>query len=417
MRIVLVMIVAVAAGGLAMVAAVEVAGGAVGEAAGDPPALAGQSPSLDRRQLEKIDAAVQAAIARREVPGAVVAVVHRDQVVLRKAYGQRAVTPQPEAMTEDTIFDLASLTKPVATATAVLLLEEQGKWRLEDPAARYWPAFAAHGKETVTLAQLLLHTSGLIADNPLADYGDGRAAVLRRIAELPLLDPPGTRFRYSDVGYIVLGELVERVSDEPLDVFVRRHIFEPLGMSDTSFGVPEAKRRRTAPTARRGEEMLRGVVHDPRAARLGGVAGHAGLFSSADDLARYCRMLLNAGELDGRRILKPETVRRFITPQLVPSSEKTGTVKGMGPPGRLLRTYGWDVDTAYSTPRGQWFPRTESFGHTGFTGTSIWIDPRTQTAVIILTSRLHPNEKGNATPLRREIGTIVARAVGYGPRP
>jgi serine-type D-Ala-D-Ala carboxypeptidase len=362
---------------------------------------------IDREQLAKIDGAAEAAIKRSDCPGAVVVVVHADEVVFRKAYGLRAVKPEKVPMTVDTVFDLASLTKPIATATSVMVLIEQGKLKPDDLVSKHWPAFAANGKDKVTVAHLLLHTSGLLADNAIADYADGRDKALERVAALPLEAPLGTRFRYSDVNFIVLGELVERVGGMPVDQFAGKHVFDPLKMADTGFKPGEELKKRVAPTGLRDGKTILGEVHDPRAFKLGGVAGHAGLFSTADDLARYCRMLLRGGELDGTRVLAEKTVKLFTEPHAVP-----GAAGKDGTPAKLARSYGWDVDTSYSAPRGELFAKGEGFGHTGFTGTSVWVDPGTKTAVIVLTNRVHPDDKGNVTQLRREIGTIVAKAVG-----
>lgn len=359
--------------------------------------------SADREQLAKIDAAVEAALKRGDCPGAVVLVVHKDAVVFRNAYGSRAVQPQKAPMTADTIFDMASLTKPVATATSIMLLIERGKLRLDDPVAKHWPAFAANDKDRVTVEHLLLHTSGLTADNAIADYAGSKAKALDRIAALKLEVPPGTRFRYSDVGFIVLGNLVEKLGGSPVDQFAHKHVFEPLKMVDTQFTPNDRLKARIAPTSKRDGKFILGEVHDPRSYRMGGVAGHAGLFSTADDLARFGRMLLHGGELDGVRILRPETVKLFTEPREVPA--------GMGKAGKLFRSRGWDVDTGFSAPRGTGFKKGEGFGHTGYTGTSIWVDPASRTVVIVLTNRVHPEDKGSVTRLRREIGTIVAEAV------
>jgi len=360
---------------------------------------------FDEQTRNKIAAAAESAIRRGDCPGAVVVVVHGDTVVFRQAYGSRTLKPDKSPMTPDAIFDMASLTKPIATGTSVMVLIEEGKLKPEDPVSKYLPAFAAGGKEKVTIRHLLLHTSGLIADNPIADYADGRAKALERIANLKLIDPAGERFRYSDVNFIVLGELVQRASGMPLDEFARKHVFVPLKMSSTGFNPADDLHNRIAPTGLRDKKIILGAVHDPRAHALGGVAGHAGLFSSADDLTRYCRMILRGGELDGTRILSQKMVKLFTEPHTVAQ-----TVKGRDAAG--ARSYGWDVDTSYSAPRGELFKKGEGFGHTGFTGTSIWIDPGTTTAVIILTNRVHPDDRGNVTQLRREIGTIVAAAVG-----
>ncbi len=355
---------------------------------------------VDRNQLAKIDEAVAAAIKRNEIPGAVVVVLHADEVVFRKAYGARAVKPEKQPMTADTVFDMASLTKPMATATSIMLLLEQGKLATSDPVAKHWPAFAANDKDKVTIEHLLLHTSGLTADNAIADYADGKVKAIERIASLKLEVPAGTRFRYSDVGFIVLGELVERLGGMPLDAYAKRNVFDPLKMVDTLYSPNAELRKRVAPTGVRMNQLILGEVHDPRAFRLGGVAGHAGLFSTADDLARYARMLLRGGELDGTRVLSEKSVKRFTEPHTVPGK------------GTMTRSLGWDVDTSYSSPRGDLFTKGEGFGHTGFTGTSLWVDPASRTAIIILTNRVHPDDKGNSTPLRREVGSIVAKAIG-----
>lgn len=374
--------------------------------------LSGMTPLLFAAALapaapfDGIDAAVNAAIARTDCPGAVVVVVHQDRVVFRKAYGRQAVQPQPETTMLTTAFDLASLTKPIATGTSVMKLIEAGRLRLDDPVAKHWPAFGANGKSDVTVAHLLLHTSGLTADNALADYAGGRATALERIAALKLEAPPGTRFRYSDVGFIVLGELVEKVGGLPVDQYAKRHVFDPLKMDHTGYRPARDDLTHIAPTGLRDKRWIRGEVHDPRAYKMGGVAGHAGLFGTADDLARYARMLLRGGELDGARVLSPDTVKLFTTPRDVPPAKaKDGTEV------KQQRSYGWDVDTSYSSPRGDVFRKGDGFGHTGFTGTSLWVEPKSGAAVVILTNRVHPDETGNVTRLRREVADIVAREV------
>lgn len=359
--------------------------------------------ALTAPDLGKIDAAVEAALQRHDCPGAVVVVVQADAVVFRKTYGLRA---QPDvSMTPDTVFDMASLTKPVATATSVWLLIERGHLNLSDPVAKHWPAFAANGKANVTVEQCLLHTTGLTADNSIKDYVGTHDEMLARVAALKLEAPAGTRFQYSDVGFIVLGELVRRIGGVPVNEFAKKNVFDPLKMADTGYNPTDSLKSRIAPTGMRDGKTIVGIVHDPRSFALGGVAGHAGLFGTADDLVRYCRMLLRGGELDGVRVLKAETVAKFTEPQKVPGTVGKTTARPN------LRTRGWDADTSYSSPRGDRFRPGTGFGHTGFTGTSVWIDPPSRTVVIILTSRLYPDEKGNVTRLRREIGTIVADAV------
>jgi uncharacterized protein YbbC (DUF1343 family)/CubicO group peptidase (beta-lactamase class C family) len=350
--------------------------------------VAGAAPTGD--QFAAVDREVEAAVGRGELPGAVVAVLHKDQVVYRKAFGRRAVQPEPEPMTVDTIFDVASLTKPVATATSVWKLIEAGKLRLDEKVATYWPEFGANGKDKLTLAHLLAHTSGLIADNPLTDYADGPAKSLERICNLKPLAAPGQRFIYSDVNFIVLGELVRRASGQPLDEFAKDAIFAPLGMNDTSFRPDPARKPRVAPTEKRNGDWIRGEVHDPRAFALGGVAGHAGLFSTVDDLLLYARMILRGGD----PVLKPATVREMTQARVVPGG---------------YRTYGWDARTGFSSNRGE---RFGGFGHTGFTGTSLWIDPATQTAVVFLSNAVHPDGKGKVRALRGKVATLAAEALG-----
>ena len=358
---------------------------------------------IDPAKLQGIDAAVLTAIRAGEAPGAVVLVLHEGETAFLRAYGDRAQKPSRAPMSVDTVFDLASLTKPIVTATGVAILAERGKLRLSDRIADHLPEFAqknANGKDRVTIEHLLLHTSGLTADNALRDYEAGRDAALARIFDLPLEADPGARFLYSDVGYIVLGALIERLSGERLDVFAQKNIFEPLGMRDTAFALSPALRARAAPTEAKDGIYSPGEVHDPRASRMGGVAGHAGLFSTASDLARFTAMILNAGEALGARVLRPESIEALTRPREVLSGKKDP----------WLRALGWDVQTSMSGSRGALFP-VGSFGHTGFTGTSLWLNPSSRTAVILLTSRLHPDGKGNISRLRSEVATIAAGAI------
>lgn len=366
-------------------------------ACADPPRLLTAPPAavgMDAGQLQQIDAVIEGALKQHRLPGAVVEVVHQGKVVFRKAYGFRSLRPVQKLMTVDTVFDLASLTKPFATATSAMILVEQRKLDLSAPVARYWPEFGDHSKEHITVEQLLLHTSGLIPDNPLSDYRHGKTAAFERIAALAPQTAPGTRFRYSDVNYIVLGHLIERLSGQRLDDFALKHIYQPLGLRDTTFRPDASLRNRAAPTEKRDGHWLVGEVHDPRAALLDGVAGHAGLFSTTDDVAVLCQMLLNGGVYGGKRILKPATVRLMTQSRRVPGG---------------YRALGWDMQTAYSSNRGS-FP-FGSYGHTGFTGTSVWIDPGTQTAVIILANAVHPDGHGDVRRLRGQIATLVAKSV------
>jgi uncharacterized protein YbbC (DUF1343 family)/CubicO group peptidase (beta-lactamase class C family) len=360
-----------------------------------------QAVGMDPERLDRIDAVVRQAIERGELPGAVVVVAHRGHVVFRKAYGDRSREPVVTPMTVDTVFDVASLTKSVATAPSVLVLLEQGRLCLSDRVSRYRPAFAQNRKGAITIEQLLLHTSGLVADNPEADYRDGKARALERIDELTPVAAPGTRFIYSDVNYIVLGKFVEQLAGMPLDRFAQEHFYRPLGMSDTGFRPQGRKKERAAPTEQRDGHWMVGEVHDPRAYLLGGVAGHAGLFSTADDLAVFAQMLLDGGTYHGRRVLRPVAVRTMTAPRPVPGG---------------LRALGWDVQTGFSRNRGELFTPGQGFGHTGFTGTSLWLDPDSQTVVVFLSNRVHPHGKGNVTRLRGQVATIVAAALNDPPR-
>jgi uncharacterized protein YbbC (DUF1343 family)/CubicO group peptidase (beta-lactamase class C family) len=361
-----------------------------------PCARAERKGAVNADALARIDEVVRAAIQRGEVPGAVVLVLHRGEVVLRKSYGLRSKQPVEAPMTVDTVFDLASLTKPLATATSLMILVERGQLSVADRVAQFLPSFGANGKDKITVEQLLLHTSGLVADNALADYEGGAAAACARIDALKPAAEPGTKFVYSDVGYIVLGRIVEKRAGMPLDAFARKHIYAPLGMRTCGFHPPAELLERTAPTEQRAGHWLVGEVHDPRAALLGGVAGHAGLFASADDLASYARMLLGGGSYRGQRILSPLTVRLMTTARPVPGG---------------WRAYGWDLQTKFSSNRGELFPSGQSFGHTGFTGTSIWIDPGSDSAVIFLSNRVHVNPHGSINRLRNQVATLAAAAI------
>jgi uncharacterized protein YbbC (DUF1343 family)/CubicO group peptidase (beta-lactamase class C family) len=343
-----------------------------------------------------MDEAILQGIRDKNCPGGVLWLEHRGHVY-DKAYGRRAVIPGSEPMTEDTIFDLASLTKVVACTPAIMLLVQRGEVKLDEPVQTYIPEFTGGGKEAITVKHLLLHLSGLRGDVETQSDWHGQKAAIQKACAEKLLTPPGTAFRYSDINFFLLGEIVQRVTQTPLENFVAHEIFTPLKMIDTGYLPADSKLERTAPTEVVEGKPYRGVVHDPTARHMGGVAGHAGLFSTAADLARYARMLLNLGELDGVRIMDPGTVLLMTTVQT--------------PPGLTARRgLGWDIDTGYSGPRGSIFP-LGSYGHTGWTGTSIWIDPFSKTFVIFLSNRNHPDESGNVSPLRRQLGTLAAEAI------
>jgi uncharacterized protein YbbC (DUF1343 family) len=361
-----------------------------------PPAPAAARVGFAPEKLSAIDAAITAAIAAKKTPGGVLWVEH-DGDVYRKAYGARAVVPAIEAATEDTIYDAASVTKVMATTTAIMQLVERGKLDLHAPVVRYVPAFAQNGKGEVTLWHLLTHTSGLRPDLDYRPAWSGADAALEKACAEKLHSVPGSTFVYSDINFIVLGEIARLVSGRRLDRYCAEEVFGPLGMHDTRFLPPASVAPRIAPTEMTEGKMLRGVVHDPSARMMGGVAGHAGLFTTAADLARFCRMLLNGGELDGVRILSAATVAEMTRVQN-DSNDRRGL--------------GWDVDSRYSGPRGRWFPAGASFGHTGFTGPSLWLDPASRTFVVFLCNRVHPDGKGDVVPLRRTIGTLAAEAIG-----
>ena len=351
---------------------------------------------MSARRLAVIDDIVEEGLRDKKLPGAVVLIGYQGRVVYRKAFGQRQLEPTTQAMTLDTLFDLASLTKPIATGTSIMQLIEAEKLGLDDPVAKHLPAFGNHGKEVITVRHLLTHQGGLIADNSMKDYADGREQALERLMALEPLAAPGERLIYSDVGFIVLGELVAAVSGQPLEEYTHTHIFEPLGMHETMYRPTSLPADRFAPTEQRDGHWMRGEVHDPRAFALGGVAGHAGLFSTADDLARYAQALLNGGQLGEARILRPETVQRMTSPQTVPG----GGIRGLA----------WDKRTGFSTNRGDLLTPA-ACGHGGFTGTALWFDPQLKLFVIFLSNRVHPKGDGSVNPLIGRISTVAAAAI------
>ncbi len=418
------------------------------------PLAAPQTGGMNAAKLNQIDALVEADIKDKKLPGAVVLVGHKGKIVFRKAYGNRSLVPTVEPMTVDTIFDLASLTKVVATATSIMILVEQGKLRLNDTIGKFIPDIDDERARSVTIQQLLTHVSGYAPDFDLREKWTGRDGMLAALKKEKLRSPPGIKFVYSDIGFIVLGEIFLRVSSVGnlfVDLDTRAlSLFSPIGMKDTSFRNLAAQTpiERIAPTENikgqnsylgskfegnegTGNRILRGKVHDPTAYRMDGIAGHAGLFSTADDLSRFCQMLLNGGvapsngsepraiatgfrDQGGKnsgngaknpvatapgsdRIMSAQTIARMTAPIVV---SETGETRGLG----------WDINTAFSSNRGELFP-LGSFGHTGFTGTSIWIDRVSQTFVIFLSNRVHPDGKGDVTPLRAKVATVVASAI------
>ena len=365
------------------------------------PALAGlpsaepKTVGMDGDHLKRIDDIIAEGLAEKRMPGCVVCIGRRGKIVLLKAYGKKQLKPTELPMTTDTVFDMASITKPVATATSIMLLIERGQLRLGDKVASLMPEFAVNDKDGITIHDLLTHQSGLLPDNALADYQNGREEALRKIYELKLQAPTGSRFIYSDVNYILLGEIVRKLSGQSVHEFSRDNIYQPLGMKDTGYLPGEPQRSRAAPTEERDGKWMQGEVHDPRAFKLEGVAGHAGLFSTAEDLAIYAQMMLRGGEYEGKRILSPRTVAKMTTAYRVPGG---------------LRGLGWDKRTGYSSNRGELMSES-AFGHGGFTGTVMWIDPELELFVIFLSNRVHPDGKGLVNPLAGRIGSVAAAAI------
>jgi uncharacterized protein YbbC (DUF1343 family) len=361
--------------------------------------LALASASAQARQTDNdgafktVDAIIDKAVAEGNIPGAVLLIGHNGKVVHRKAFGSRSLEPVREPMTIDTVFDLASLTKCLATATSVMKLVEDGRIRLGDSVATYLPDFAQNGKKDITIRDLLTHYSGLPPDLDLKVQWSGREAAYEMAMREKPINPPGSQFVYSDINFEVLGFIVEKITGQPLNEFAAANIYAPLGMKNTRFLPPKDWLPRIAPTQYDEQgHMLRGVVHDPTARRMGGVAGHAGLFSTGDDVALFAEDFLS-----GFRILNHSAVDKMTTPQQPPNAT-------------VLRGLGWDIDSPFSTNRGELLP-VGSFGHTGFTGTSLWIDPVTDTYIILLANAVHPRGGKSTVSLRCKVATAVVQAL------
>lgn len=346
--------------------------------------------------LKHIDKIVAEGLRRKLMPGCVVLLARDQRVVFLKAYGSKQVKPTVEPMTTDTVFDMASITKPVAAATSVMKLVEQGRLDITAPVAKYIPEFAARGKGEVTVFQLLTHQAGLIPDNSIKDYADGPAKAFERIYNLKFYTAPGTKFVYTDVGFILLADIVKRVSGMNVDAFARKHVFVPLGMQETGYLPPDTLTRRAAPTEQRNNKWMRGEVHDPRAFRLGGIAGHAGLFSTADDLAVYAAMMKNGGRLNGVRVLNESTIEQMTRAYRIPDGNQRGL--------------GWDKQSGFSYNRGDLMTQS-AFGHGGFTGTVLWMDPQLDLTFVFLSNRVHPDGKGSVNRLAARIATVAAAAI------
>ncbi len=358
------------------------------------PSSAPADVGVSAEQLSRIGPLVRQSIEANELPGCVVLLARNGQQFFLEAYGNRQTQPTPVPMTIDTVFDMASITKPVATATSIMCLVEQGKVRLADPIALHIPEFANHDKQDITVYECLTHQAGFVPDTPLEEYDDPQL-IWDKLYGTTLSYKPGSDFVYSDVGFQILGKVVERVSGESLDQFTASKIFRPLGMQQTGYLPGIELRSRCAPTEQRNGTWMQGEVHDPRAYAMGGVAGHAGLFSTATDLSRYAQMMLKDGSFDGARILSPAAVR--IMTDAYPS-------------GVYLRGLGWDKLSKYSSNRSDLYsPR--AFGHGGFTGTVLWVDPDLDLIVIVLSNRVHPNGDGNVNRLAARISNVVVAAI------
>lgn len=380
--------------------------------AGRPPA-ARPGAALDAARFPEIDAAIRQAIGERKLPGAVFH-LEREGEVYEQAYGALSYDADAARVRVDTVFDAASLTKVLATAPAVLMLAEEGKIGLDARLVAYFPECANGGKDAITIRQLLTHSSGLPSGLPAKPAWHGDAAAHALACDTAVTQAPGTSFRYSDINYVLLGQLVQRVSGMALEEFARTRIYEPLGMRDTGYlplrrGVARAAMPPTQVGALAGVttahgdlapgQVLQGVVHDPTARRMDGVAGSAGVFTTARDVARYARMLLRSGELDGVRILSPDSVRLLTTVQ--------------SPPGLALRGLGMDIGSPYAVrPRGERYP-LGSYGHTGFTGCVLWIDPGSRSFYVLLSNRVYPDDASRVLELYTSLGTLAARAAGY----
>ncbi len=364
--------------------------------------LGSTAPAWGRApDLSAVDEAVRAAVSAGDIPGAVVILGQGERILYRKAFGSRSLVPRQEPMSEDTVFDVASLTKVVATTPAVLLLWEWGRLDVDAPLGTYLSEFSGRPYRGVTVRRVLTHTAGFPDLPPVEAMRQGFPKAAALLAQSGLQFSPGAGFRYSDTGFILLAELVRRVSGQPLDRFLAKNLFLPLGMRDTTFRPSPTQLPRVAPTEALNGQMLRGTVHDGNARLLGGIAGHAGLFSTADDLARFCRMLVTGGRGPAGPILKPATLSAMWSPTEV---------------GEVARALGWDMVSPFSRAMAPFFPRGAA-GHTGFTGTALWVDPESRTCLILLTNRVHPYGKGRVNELRARVAAEVGAALFNPPLP
>ena len=361
--------------------------------------------NMDIHRLQLADQIIEKAITDSIIPGAVLLVARNNKIVYRKAYGYRELVPAKRKMEINTIFDMASVTKPVATATSAMILLERGQLRLKDRVSDFLPQFKHKNRfgKPIRIIHLLTHTSGLPPYAPVKElkekYGSPNPdSLIAYIGRLPLEHEPGTYFKYSCLNFITLQNIIQTITGQTLKAFSEQNIFKPLGMHDTFFLPPKNKIKRCAATEMQPDgTVLLGVVHDPLARVMnGGISGNAGLFSTADDLAIFSAMMLNDGTWHGKRIMSKRTVEKMIS---IP--------KGFEPFGRAL---GWDVSSDYNSNIGDLFGN-RAYGHTGYTGTSITIDPQSKTVIILLTNRVHPHDTGSVVRLRGQIANIVASSI------
>jgi CubicO group peptidase (beta-lactamase class C family) len=355
------------------------------------PGLLSAAPTAPETTAQ-IDRLIEGAMGRGVIAGGVVLIGNDTGTLFERAYGKTSLTPDAGPVRPDTIFDLASLTKVTATTPAILKLAEEGRLSLVDPVSRWLPEFVGKGKDDLLILHLLTHTSGL-DDFPFSDVNPRQSAILGAAGEQPKGEI-GSRFHYADINFILLAEIVSRVAGEGLDRYAARCFYEPLGMNDTGFR-PAEKTPRCASTLTAENVWLTGLPQDGPARQFGGVAGHAGLFSTARDLATFCRMLLGGGEWDGKRVLSSRAVDQMTAPYFS---------RG----GRVMRGLGWDMASPYSSPKGSGFSEL-SFGHTGYSGTSLWIDPQAGIFVVLLTTRLEYKKVSELNQLRADLSTLAAR--------
>jgi CubicO group peptidase (beta-lactamase class C family) len=347
--------------------------------------------------IKAIDMIIGEAVGSKKIPGAVIWLEQKGRFY-HQSYGNRNIVPAPKPMEKATIFDAASLTKVVATTPCIMILMEQGRLKLNDPVGKYIAEFSGPEKNGITIHHLLTHTSGLPPILPRKPAWSGYATGIKLATTLQTRAKPGEKYRYSDVNFILLGEIVGRLSGKSLKQFAREEVFEPLGMQNTGFVLHPSAYLRAAPTTQENGVLLQGVVHDPSARAMGGIAGHAGMFTTAPDLARFCRMITDGGALGKVRILSAATVKKMASIQTLPARHK------------VKRGLGWDIETPFSSSKTP--PPNHSFGHTGWTGGSIWIHPASGSFLILLSNRNHPFERRSIRSLREELGTTAGKALG-----